>query len=97
MYATDESIAETKSDITRFPQLSNMTRFQYAEELMAKTLWFGDMYVNYALNETFIEGRDVLKHQWLRVCWGMEKDANLPELEFHAASLFWLHRHDVAS
>lgn len=37
-YATDEVIADTKSDITLFVQPSNMKSSQYAEELVTETL-----------------------------------------------------------
>lgn len=57
-YATDESISETESKITRFAQPPVMTPYKYAENLVKRTLRFGVVYKQYALKEIFIEGSD---------------------------------------
>lgn len=57
-YATDEVIAETTSEVTRFAQPSNMTPYQNADELVTKTLRCGDVYEEYGVKNIFIESLD---------------------------------------
>lgn len=86
-HATSEIIEQTLSNITRFVQPSNMILNQYAEELMTKILWSGDVYEEYTLNEIFIEGLDASIRHSVRESWKNKKNANLHELAFHATSL----------
>lgn len=58
-YTSNEVIAETESDITRFAQTSYMTPMQCAEKLGKKTLWWEDVYEENVELEIFIEGLDV--------------------------------------
>lgn len=83
--ATDEVITKTESDTTPFVQLSHMTPFQYAEELVTKTLCYGELYQEYALKEIFIEGLDASIRHRMREYWRNKNDTNLHDLTFHFA------------
>lgn len=48
-YATDEVVPQTVSAITLFSQRAGMNPSKHAEELVAKTLCYGDEYEEYAL------------------------------------------------
>lgn len=54
-YATDEKIAEKESNITRF---ANMTPSHDAKKMVTKIIRYGDLFEEYALNETFIDDLD---------------------------------------
>lgn len=53
--ATDKSIADTEDEINMFSQPPNMTPLQYAKELVAKALRYGDVYKEHDLNEMCIK------------------------------------------
>lgn len=96
-YATDEVIVETESDITRSAQSSHMTPSQYAEVLVTKAFWCGDVYEEYAPIQIFIEGLVASVRHSMREYWENKKDANLHDPALHTTSLLRLQVHDVTS
>lgn len=76
-YATEEVLVETKSYITHFVHMSNMTHSQHAEELMAKILWSGDVHEKNAHIDIFMNGLDHSVRHSLHAYKCNKKGANL--------------------
>lgn len=89
-YATGKHITETTPDISHVAQPSRMKPFQYAEEVVAKTLQCEDVYEECTLNEIFIEGLDTSIRHCMRYYLEKNKHTNFHGLAFHTTSLRWL-------
>lgn len=61
---------------------------------MTKTLYYRNVYEEYALDEILIENIDASIPDSLREYWGNKKIKNLQNLAFHATSLLRLQGHD---
>lgn len=55
-YSTDDIVAETNSDGTRFRQSLHTTAVKYSQALWTMAPWKGLLYHEYGLKDTFIEG-----------------------------------------
>lgn len=96
-HTTNELLAKTESNITRFELPSNMTTSRYPEELVIKILCCADVYEEYALNEIFIECLKSSIRYTLREYWRGKKAANLHDLAFQATSLLKPKGHNIKS
>lgn len=54
-YANDQAIAEAHAGTRSYIQRVNVTPLQYKDNLFAKAVCVGDVYVELALNNIFIE------------------------------------------
>lgn len=69
-YMTDMNIAEMKSAITRFAQLTWMILSQWADELDRRIFFCRGVHKAHEINEIFIEGLDVSIRESMCECWG---------------------------
>lgn len=81
-YATDRSIAGTKDKTTMFIQTRKKTPSQYAEELVAMTIRYGDVYEEQCLNKIFIKKLDRCIRKSMEEVWSTQKTARLCDLVF---------------
>lgn len=62
-------IAEADHEIVRFPEPKNMSPLQYAEALWMKNVWGPQVYDEYVLKETFVEGLpSYIRHSMRSYC-----------------------------
>lgn len=87
MRATDEVIAETKSEKTPFAHILGTTPSQHVEKLIVEKLRCGDVYEAYVRSVIFIRDLDTLMHNSIYEYWACKKDANLYDFAFHGTSL----------
>lgn len=86
-YEIREIAAETDADIIRFTQLSNKLRTENVEAQRNKVCLYSQVYYEFVLNGSFIEGLLESIHRRKRYLRGSEKSTTVHDLARHATSL----------
>lgn len=83
---SDDFLAETDAESTRYIQPSAMSQSQYWNDLEAKLLTYGEVSDEYILKEIFINGFHELAQQSMQSNWNTHPGSTLSDLARHATS-----------